>query len=206
MTGRAAKSAPQLPLRCVGSALAAAIATVTIFVASLSIAQTSATASTPPASAANVNAQSSVPPAPLPVDTAFPLLASFDRKGAVTLKVDVLPGHYLYREKFEFSSDGGASYGLDRFRQSKDASGKPKNDANFGLVKVFEAPLTLIAGQSARAKTVLTVTYQGCSEVAGVCYPPTRRTFELAAGASGVVAKESAKPALGQLFKKNVSQ
>lgn len=206
MTGWRAKSAPQIPLHGSGSALAAAIATVTVFVASVSLAQTPVASSATPASAAKINQLGGVPPAPLPVDTAFPLLASFDKKGALTLKIDVLPGHYLYREKIEFSLDGGTSHGIDRFAQGKDAVGKLKNDPGFGLVKVFETPLTLVAGQSSRAKTVLSVTYQGCSEVAGVCYPPTRRTFDLVAGATDVAAKESAKPGLGQLFKKNVSQ
>jgi thiol:disulfide interchange protein len=206
MTGRRGESAARLPLSINGSGLIAAIATVTFFVAMGEpvLAQNSGAATAPNATKASV--ANNNPPAPLPVDTAFPLLASFE-KGKISLRVDVLPGHYLYRDRFEFSRDAEKPYPLDKFKQSADAAGKTKNDPHFGAVAVFEAPVMLNVGQTTRPKTKIVVTYQGCSELAGVCYPPVKRSFELSAGDANVAAIETAKPSgLGALFKKNVSQ
>jgi thiol:disulfide interchange protein len=203
MTGRLGESATRLPLSTHGFSFAAAIATVTFFVASgaPTIAQNSSSVAAP-----KTMGGGNVPPAPLPVDTAFALLASVE-KGKIVLRVDVLPGHYVYRDRFEFARDGEKPYALDKFRQTSDAAAKLKSDPYFGDVKVFDTPVTLAVGHTTRAKTKLTVTYQGCSEISGVCYPPTRRTFELSADAMNVSALETAKPSgLGALFKKNVSQ
>jgi thiol:disulfide interchange protein len=203
MTGRLGESAARLPLPTHGFSFAATIATVTFFVVSgaSAIAQNSSSVAAP-----KTIVGGNIPPAPLPVDTAFPLLASIE-KGKILLRVDVLPGHYVYRDRFEFTRDGETPYPLEKFKQSSDAVAKLKSDPHFGDVKVFDTPVTLTVGQTTRAKTKLTVTYQGCSEIAGVCYPPTRRTFELSADAMNVLAVETAKPSgLGALFKKNVSQ
>ncbi len=147
-----------------------------------------------------------VVPAPLPVDSAFPLLAAF-AKGEATVKFQTLPGHYLYRDRMEFELDG-KRFDLDAFKPNTAAKGKIKNDPSFGAVAVFEQPVSLIAGRTASSSksAQLVVTYQGCSEIAGVCYPPTRRTFLLAAGATDVPAKELAKSGLADRFKKQVSQ
>jgi thiol:disulfide interchange protein len=144
------------------------------------------------------------PPAPLPVDEAFGVLASLD-KGNITLKFDVLPGHYLYRDRFEFQQNGDAVKPASAFVQEASAEGKIKKDPTFGDVKVLEKPVTLNAGHTARANTQLTIVYQGCSEIAGVCYPPTRRTFNLAQGKRDVAANEVEKPGLSKLFKKQIS-
>jgi thiol:disulfide interchange protein len=47
----------------------------------------------------------SQPPAPLPVDEAFPVRVNLDA-GKITAKFDVLPGHYLYRDRFEVQVNG----------------------------------------------------------------------------------------------------
>jgi thiol:disulfide interchange protein len=147
-----------------------------------------------------------IQPAPLPVDTAFPLSASF-AKGEVTVAFQTLPGHYLYRNRMEFELDG-KRFELDAFKSNVAAKGKIKNDPSFGAVAVFEQPVTLVAGRTgANSKSAqLVVTYQGCSELASVCYPPTRRTFALTAGASDVFPQESPKPGLLDRFKKQVSK
>jgi thiol:disulfide interchange protein len=145
------------------------------------------------------------PPAPLPVDDAFMAAASFEN-GDIVVRFDVLPGHYLFRDRFEFQRDGEAVKLIDAFKQNASVVGKTKKDPTFGDVKVFEQSVSLNAGHTARAKTQLVVTFQGCSEVAGVCYPPTRRTFALTNGARGVSASEVEKPGLSKLFKKQVSQ
>jgi thiol:disulfide interchange protein len=192
------KHLARLPLSNRLDAFALQIATLAILIAVFS-----------PLVAAAAGAQSkpliATPPAPLPVDEAFPLSASFER-GNIVLSVDVLPGHYLYQDRFEFNRDGEGVYSLNKFKQTADAKAKTKNDPHFGAVKVFESPVTLTVGHTARAKTKLTVIYQGCSELAGVCYPPTKRSFELTTGDTRVTPSDAVKPGLGALTKKNVSQ
>jgi thioredoxin:protein disulfide reductase len=198
MTASSAESAKQLPLSFRVFALAALFATVTNFVAfsSASFAQTSSAPKSPSV------ISSAQPPAPLPVDEAFAATASMD-KGHISVTFDVLPGHYLYRDRFEFRRDGETNHTVNSFKQASNASGKKKKDPSFGEVLVFEQPVTLVAGHTARAKSTLVVTYQGCSEIAGVCYPPTQRTFALSNGAQSVAATEVASSGLSKFLKKS---
>jgi thiol:disulfide interchange protein len=202
MTGGAHERAPRLPLSPLARFVVVSISTVTYFVALNTPVFAQA------ASSAAVSAVPAPPPAPLPVDTAFAMTASFDGKvrGNLLLKIDVQPGHYLYRDRFEIQRDGEGAYSLDRFKQPADKAVTTKNDPHFGAVKVFDTPVTLVVGHTTRAASKLVVVYQGCSEIAGVCYPPTRRSFDLAGVGVEVAAKEAEKPGLGSLFKKNVSQ
>ncbi len=147
------------------------------------------------------------PPAPLAVDVAFPMTAALEKNqgGAITLKIDVQPGHYVYLDRFEFQRDGEAVYGLDKKKQP---GTKPvqKKDPQFGDVWVYDAPVSIQVGQTKAKKANLVVMYQGCSELAGVCYPPTKRTFAIKEAGVEVLAAEVVKPGLGAQFKKQVSQ
>ncbi len=199
MTVQKAKSAKHLPLSTRACAVVAAFATVTFFVA-FSIASTAQTSSSAPKGPSVLS--SALPPAPLPVDEAFAATASMD-KGSIVVTFNVLPGHYLYRDRFEFQRDGEKQHTIASFKQTADAAGKKKIDPHFGEVLVFDQPVSLNAGHTARAKSTLVVTYQGCSEIAGVCYPPTRRTFALASGAQAVAANELAQSGLSKFLKKS---
>ncbi|MGL4233613.1 MAG: protein-disulfide reductase DsbD N-terminal domain-containing protein [Casimicrobium sp.] len=207
MTASVRKGAPHLPLSWARHTRVVAIATVTFFVATFAISIPSAAQTSAPPKTGAIAALS-VPPAPLPVDVAFPVTAAFDKtlRGNIMLKIDVQPGHYLYRDRFEIERDGEGVYSIDKFKQRADAEAKTKNDPHFGRVKVFETPVTLWVGHTARAKSKLTVIYQGCSELAGVCYPPTKRTFDVSGIGVEVAANEAVKPGLGNLLKKQVSQ
>jgi thioredoxin:protein disulfide reductase len=202
MTASKAESATRLPLSFGAFAVAALFATVTNFVAfsPLAFAQSSQSSSAPKSPSAVSSTQ---PPAPLPVDEAFAATASMN-KGNLVVTFNVLPGHYLFRDRFEFQRDGETIRKVDSYKQSPDAAGKKKNDPSFGDVWVYEQPISLVAGHTARAKSTLVVTYQGCSEIAGVCYPPTRRTFALTNGAQAVAANEVSSSALSKIFKRSV--
>ena len=139
------------------------------------------------------------PPAPLPVDAAFATVAALE-PGKIVVKFDVLPGHYLYRDRFEVQANGQVISAITL------PKGKVKVDPNFGRVEVYEHPFALSAATKLTADTELKLVFQGCSEVAGVCYPPTTRTFALVAGAKAVPAKEIAPVNLKQQFKPQVSQ
>lgn len=139
------------------------------------------------------------PPAPLSVDAAFPVVAAFE-SGKFVVKFDVLPGHYLYKDRFEIQANG------QPIEKIALPAGKIKVDPNFGRVAVYEQPMSLSAATALTENAELTLVFQGCSAVAGVCYPPTKRTFTLAAGAKDVRAKELAAVSLKNQFKPLVSQ
>ena len=144
---------------------------------------------------------------PLPVDEAFPVTASFV-DGKLALQVGVTPGHYLYRDRFEFRVDGrdvgpAVSPKLTKLAQDK---GKVKNDPTFGKTTIFEKPFSLQLIAVAATKTELELVFQGCSEVAGICYPPAKRSFTLLAGAKNSSPKELQPTSLKNLFKAQVSQ
>ncbi len=144
---------------------------------------------------------------PLPVDEAFPVTASFVG-GKLALQVDVMPGHYLYRDRFEFRVDGkdvGAAVmpKLNKLAQDK---GKVKNDPTFGKTTVFDKAFVLELVPVAATKAELELVFQGCSEVAGICYPPTKRLFSLVAGAKNSSPKELQPASLKNQFKPQVSQ
>ena len=144
-------------------------------------------------------------PAPLPVDEAFATTASLI-DNAIALRIDVMPGHYLYANRFEVSLDGATANELQR---NLKGGGKPKQDPQFGRVFVYEKPvLVRYTPKPPRQnpQPELKVTFQGCSEVAGICYPPTQRTFTLVPGVKDVHARELVPVSLKNQFKPQVSQ
>lgn len=149
--------------------------------------------------AAATAAVAAQPPAPLPVDAAFATVAALE-PGKIVVKFDVLPGHYLFRDRFEVQANGQVVSAI------KLPKGKIKMDPNFGRVEVYEQPFALSAATKLKGDTELKLVFQGCSAVAGVCYPPTTRTFALVAGAKEVSANEIAPVNLKQQFKPQVSQ
>ena len=158
-----------------------------------------AQSSAPRPGSASVGASSSATlPAPLPVDEAFPITAALER-GRYVLRVDVMPGHYLYRDRFELSIGGRVLANLSL------PKGKMKQDPNFGRVEIYDHPVQLAAAVPAAAGE-LKLVYQGCSEEAGVCYPPTTRTFRPPADGKEVGAVEGGTTSFKQQFRKRVSQ
>ena len=144
---------------------------------------------------------------PLPVDEAFPVTASLV-DGKLALQIGVMPGHYLYRDRFEFRVDGKGTGPavLAKLTKLAQEKGKVKNDPTFGKTTVFEKPFVLELMPVANSKTELELMFQGCSEVAGVCYPPAKRTFLLTAGVKNSPPKELQPASLKNLFKPQVSQ
>ena len=139
------------------------------------------------------------PPALLSVDAAFPVVAAFE-SGKFVVKFDVMPGHYLYKDRFEVQANGQAITKISL------PPGKIKADPSFGRVEVYEQPMNLSVATTITDNAELTLVFQGCSAVAGVCYPPTKRTFTLAAGAKDVRAKDVSAVSFKNYFKPLVSQ
>ncbi len=142
---------------------------------------------------------------PLPFDEAFPVTASFVN-GKLALQVGVTPGHYLYRDRFEFRVDGKDIGAAVTPKLARLSQAKVKNDPTFGKTTVFDKSFSLDLVPASGAKAELELVFQGCSEVAGICYPPAKRLFTLAAGAKNSPPKGLQPASLKSLFKPQVSQ
>jgi thiol:disulfide interchange protein DsbD len=114
----------------------------------------------------------------LPAEEAFVLAAERQADGTIVLDWTIAPDSYLYRDRSELAlvDAGGASLGEPDF-----APAKEKQDPFFGQVAVYYEQARVrvpIEGQPGPDAT-LKVTYQGCNEPVGVCYPPIERRLAL---------------------------
>ena len=101
----------------------------------------------------------------LPVDKAFRF--GFVPDGArMRLFWQIMPGYYLYREKFGFT------VGKEDLVVELHA-GTPRDDEVFGRVEVYDGLLE-ISMPPMPIGTEIEVRYQGCAEQ-GYCYPPQKR-------------------------------
>ena len=144
-------------------------------------------------------------PKVLPPDEAFQVSAAMP--DAQTVKLDFAPtaNTYLYRDKLAFVVKSPADVKVTRVDTP---AGDVKDDPSFGRTEVyhrnFSASLTLSRVLAGNEKLVLAASWQGCNEAVGICYPPIKRDFSLAATAaatpvvvSGSVASP-AEPAVGE--------
>ncbi|PWC17905.1 protein-disulfide reductase DsbD [Brenneria corticis] len=108
----------------------------------------------------------------LPVDRAF----AFDfqqRENQLTVRWEIQPGYYLYRQQIKLESDNAVLGNVDL------PPGISHRDEFFGEVFIFKQQLALdIPLVQAHENATVTVTYQGCAD-AGFCYPPETRVIPL---------------------------
>ena len=95
----------------------------------------------------------------------------------VRVRFDIVPGYYLYRERFLFAPAAGEDFRLD---SPSLPPGEVKHDEYFGEVEVYyrevEVALLLHPGAAPLREGRVDVTYQGCAD-AGLCYPPITKTL-----------------------------
>ncbi|MBS0213476.1 MAG: protein-disulfide reductase DsbD [Proteobacteria bacterium] len=146
----------------------------------------------------------------LPVDQAFTPSAHALDGNRIELDWGIAKGYYLYRERIHASADAG--FGTTTLQLPE---GIHKHDPFFGDVQIYHDRVVAVltgtqatgphpnpppqAGEgvitSARNVSV-TIQYQGCAD-AGVCYPPQKRTLQVALPATtGVTSSASANAAL----------
>lgn len=113
----------------------------------------------------------------LEVDEAFRLTVEVADPGRLKTAFTIADGYYLYRDKIEFSSEGGA-----RLAEVALPPGEIKNDPYFGEIAIlkddFSAPVTLLRSGPAASQISVHATYQGCAQD-GICYSPVNKTFSL---------------------------
>ncbi len=112
-------------------------------------------------------------PRHLPPDQAF-VLTSRQEGDQLRIALDIAEGHYLYRDKLSWQVSEG------QLGEVQLPSGESHQDEFFGQTEVFYHHLDFtIPLQRASEKSVLTLSYQGCTE--GLCYPPIRKPIPLQA-------------------------
>lgn len=109
---------------------------------------------------------------PVPADTAFRFSIQRDA-GGLALRWAALPGHYLYRDRFEAVTDAGLAVALTT------PPGERKNDPNFGDVEIYRGAVSIpVPAADLPPRGALRLTYQGCAEN-GFCYAPVTKKIDL---------------------------
>ena len=110
-------------------------------------------------------------------EVAFQLQLNPLDKQTVQAHFSIAPGHYLYRERIQFSVLSPSNITLTDIQLP---AGEIKEDANFGKQEVYHRDFQASLKLSAPTETLtLLASYQGCSEK-GLCYAPIKNTLTVA--------------------------
>ncbi|WP_321789199.1 protein-disulfide reductase DsbD [Paraburkholderia sp. J94] len=114
----------------------------------------------------------------LPPDQAFTFSAS-EEPGMVDVHFKIADGYYMYRERFAFEAQNGATIG-----DAQIPPGHVKFDPTFNKnVETYRKELTIrVPVKQASGAFDLTVTSQGCAD-AGICYPPAQHVYHVSGAA-----------------------
>ncbi len=109
-------------------------------------------------------------------DVAFRFSAIALDADTILARWEIAPGHYLYKNKFKFGVKNEKQIGLNNVTLPP---GDEKDDEFFGRLEVYhdllEVTLPLARKEATATSAELAVTYQGCSEITGICYPPQKK-------------------------------
>jgi len=126
---------------------------------------------------AGVEAQSRIPSS----DEVFRLSLSKKSDGGIALDWAIAPDTYLYRDKVAVSAAPDGSRPIP----AETNPGTKKDDPTFGVTEVYHdaarATVSSEALAAAGSPQTIHVTYQGCAEKLGICYPPETKAIDLAA-------------------------
>lgn len=112
---------------------------------------------------------------PLPVDQALVLAVEGRQGERVEVRIDVAPGHYLYRDRLGLVVEPA---GLP-LAEATWPEGEWKDDPAFGRVLTLrDAVASKVDTDGLPSHWTLVVHYQGCAD-AGLCYPPQERRFSV---------------------------
>jgi thiol:disulfide interchange protein DsbD len=132
----------------------------------------------------------------LPAEEAFQF-SSLPAKDKLILSWQVAPGYHLYQDKIKIKPlSGDLKLGKLQLPPAEEA-----NDPVFGNVLVYKAPFQAeLPINAINSPSKIEVTYQGCSDETGVCYPPIHKTLSLnpadfTVSGNGALASASVKTA-----------
>ncbi|HVA55984.1 MAG TPA: protein-disulfide reductase DsbD [Gammaproteobacteria bacterium] len=110
---------------------------------------------------------------PLPPEQVYRLQVQ-PRNGVLMAHWDILPGYYLYKNKFQFiSHTPSIVLGAPQF-----PSGEQHSDPYFGAQEIYRNGVTASIPYTGSGSLQLEVKYQGCADM-GFCYPPQSQQFNL---------------------------
>ncbi len=117
-------------------------------------------------------------------EQAFQFSSEITGNNAIVARWKVAKGTYLYKKNFKFVSDNpNVKIGNVTFPKADN-----KNDPVFGDVEVYhqdvELTLPLIFAKTTSSDTKIKISYQGCSETLGICYPPSKQEVFIPAGST----------------------
>ena len=123
----------------------------------------------------------------LPPDEAFLVAAAMPDTQTVKFDYTLTANTYLYRDKLAFVVKSPADV---KVASVDTPAGDIEDDPTFGRTEVYHrdlaASVTLSRALAANETLVLEATWQGCNEAVGICYPPIKREFSLAANGTAV--------------------
>jgi thiol:disulfide interchange protein DsbD len=128
----------------------------------------------------------------LPPDQVYKLTTTA-APGSISVHWDILPGYYLYKDKFRFTSHvTGIKLGVAEL-----PTGEFKTDPYFGKQEIYHKGVTATLPYTGEGKLDLEIVYQGCNEVVGFCYPPQHKDINLSlvaasTGAANAIASAGA--------------
>ncbi|TXT24573.1 MAG: thiol:disulfide interchange protein DsbD [Gallionellaceae bacterium] len=135
----------------------------------------------------------------LPPDQAFGVEVSALDGRTLIASFRVAPGYYLYRDKvsLKLADDPAKNAGIKIAKLSM-PEGEIKHDPNFGDMAVFhqsiQAEITLERSGNAAQNITIEAGYQGCKDKS-LCYPPTKKTFNIALPEAGAAPQKTAATA-----------
>ncbi len=113
--------------------------------------------------------------APLPPDEAFAYDISATDKHTLDAHWQITKGHYLYQHKIKFTLVDpleGISLGKPVLPE-----GKKEHDEYFGDIVIYNHDFDVKIPVVGNAESITVKTsYQGCSKLTGICYPPQHKT------------------------------
>lgn len=128
-------------------------------------------------------------------DQAFQFDLAVDDPNTLMARWQIAPDHYMYRDKIKFKVEGKEV----QLGQIDLPAGEEKHDEFFGDIQVYhdlvEARIPLIRTSQEPVKIKVDVTYQGCAEKTGICYPPIKKQLSFNLPVTTLTGQQAAKPA-----------
>ncbi|MCB1639702.1 MAG: protein-disulfide reductase DsbD, partial [Thiothrix sp.] len=118
---------------------------------------------------------------PLPPEEAFVFGGLAWNGNELKTSWDVKPEHYLYQDKFRFEVLNPTGFELGQPQLPK---GKEKEDEFFGTIHAnygFVDAVVPLKRTGSDQTLGVKLTWQGCSEALGICYPPEEKYFQATA-------------------------
>nr|HPQ94171.1 protein-disulfide reductase DsbD N-terminal domain-containing protein [Thiolinea sp.] len=125
-----------------------------------------------------LDAGGSVLEEPLPPEEAFVFGGLAWNGRELKTSWDVKPEHYLYQDKFRFEVLNPTGFELGQPQLPK---GKEKEDEFFGTIHAnygFVDAVVPLKRTGSNETLGVKLTWQGCSEALGICYPPEEKYFQ----------------------------